>query len=67
MTVRAIDNRVWVRENTSSRPKIILELLDSNSSRDTKKGFVIKPFDKVGDVVLELNIPDVFNIIYVRV
>ena len=56
-----------MRENTSGRPKIILELLDSNSSRDTKKGFVIKPFDKVGDVVLELNIPDVFNIIYVRV
>jgi hypothetical protein len=39
--VRAINNRVGMLENISSRPKIVLELLKADMSGSTKSGGVV--------------------------
>ena len=41
MFVRAIDDRVGMLKNISSRPKIVLELLKVDMSSGTKSGGVV--------------------------
>ena len=41
MFVRAVNDRVGMLENISSRPKIVLELLKADISSGTKSGGVV--------------------------
>ena len=49
--------------NTSRKPKIVLKLLDSNLSGNTKKRRVIKMFNEVRNMILKLDVSDVLDII----